>query len=74
MKTVTMKKIIVIFAALILLTAIASGIAGYISGKHHAIMAQEIWVMEFYPENAEYDVQIGVELDGNWYTYDGYIG
>lgn len=67
-----MKKIVAIIAALVLIAAAA--ITGYAAGKHHAIMKQEIWVMEFYPENAEYDVQIGVDLDGEWYVYDGYIG
>ena len=67
-----MKKIAAIIAALVLIAAAA--ITGYAAGKRHAIMAQEIWVMEFYPENAEYDVQIGVDLDGEWYTYDGFIG
>ena len=58
---------------MILLVMIAAFV-GFEAGKHHAIMEQSIWIMEFYPEDAEFDVGIGVELDGNWYTYDGYIG
>ena len=74
MKTFNTKKVLAVAVAIIILTAAVSGIIGYVAGKNHVITNQEIWVMEFYPDGAEYDVEIGVELDGNWYVYDGYIG
>lgn len=51
-----------------------SGFVGYEAGKNHVIKTQEIWVMEFYPEDSEFDVGIVVEVDGELYDYDGYIG
>ena len=68
-----MKKIIAIFAALILLTAFASGIAGYIAGKNHVIYTQELWILDDEHDDS-CDFTVYADIDGDWHVYNGYIG
>ena len=68
-----MKKLIVALVAMLALLVLATH-AAYNAGISHAIHGAEITVLEFYDQNDPFDALIILELDGEVWEYDGYIG
>ena len=68
-----MKKVVIIFAVIVL---VAAYIGGRAAGIRHAIEEAEIWTVDIYnpdaPEESawnEYDQEILIELDGQIYSH-----
>ena len=66
-----MKKAIAI--AIIAAALLAAYTCGRQAGIHHAIADSEIWITDW-TEHEDYDLDINIDLDGQWYIHECYVG
>ena len=70
-----MKKAIKLTAAAVLVALLLTGAwaFGRREGIRHAIEDSQVWILDW-DEHEDYDLDINIELDDNWYVHSCYIG
>lgn len=68
-----MRKLIIALSVMLVLLIVAT-FAAYNAGIQHAIHTATPIILEFYDEESPYDCAVMLEIDGEFYEYDGYIG
>ena len=70
-----MKKALKLTAAAVLAALLLTGAwaAGRREGVCHALEDSYIWILDW-EEHEDYDLDINIELDDNWYVHSCYIG
>ena len=70
-----MKKAMKLTAAAVLAALLLTGAwaAGRRAGVRHAIEDSHVWILDW-SEHEDYDLDINIELDDNWYIHSCYIG
>lgn len=70
-----MKKAVKLTAAAVLAALLLTGAwtLGRREGVRHAVEDSHLWILEW-DEHEDYDLDIHIEIDDNWYVHSCYVG